>query len=58
MKFMKLIVLSNGKILINQNIKVSKTLWKVTVVLPIFMKNIQNDKLSIKSMWFIRYILN
>lgn len=47
-----------GKIVIGQNIKVSTTLWKAVMVLHLYTGNIKNDKQTIKSMSFIKCILN
>jgi len=49
---------SYGKVINFRNIKVSTKLWKAIVVLPLCPKSITLNKLSIKSMWLIRCILN
>jgi hypothetical protein len=51
-------IFTRHKIANFKNIKVSTKLWKAIVILPLCTKNIKNNKLSIKSMWLIRCILN
>jgi hypothetical protein len=49
---------SNFKITNFQNINVSTKLWKALVILPLTLECVKKDKLSVKSMWLIRCILN